>query len=288
MDKLPLEKLINLLYESKKRGDNKQSFLHNAKSITGVYIPAHFDFQFKNAGRIARIIPKSDYDTVRIQRGNTEGLRGSSVVMVDGFASLLVATGCKEKCHYCQLGRDRFSVIAEEEAKQTIDDFVRAGARVIGLQAGTPTQVPHLTDLIKYINSKGNIKLIVGSLLLNEITDELLKCLKDSQAISSRAYYLEGAERSSINIAPETVASRTLRRLNRPFEEEAIEPILRKIAKYNFDEVIMNLMDVGDKASLDAMSDMLSFAYNLFDKHTYIVAQVNPLIPSPNTVAQRM
>jgi len=286
----PLANMLSAAYDWKQDDTPKHNLFKKIASLRGVYVPSLYEPAYDSRGKLIKTNALANAPlSVKVEHRLPENLRLASTVSVNNFGSILLTFGCKNSCNFCQLSRVPYKEFSLDKAKQYVEEFFDKGVNVIGIQSSSLTQVPYAFDLVDHILKNESARVVVGSVRLDSITDDLLMRLNHDRVISSYSLYLEQPTKSII-IAPESLSQRLLDLLNKRHTVEDIYRAVDLISNYSFDKVIMYMIagiETETSTDRDAAAKFLNYAAGKLE-NTKLRVQINPLIPSPNTVCQRM
>ncbi len=212
------------LYDKAKAGDwTKDTFLHEAAKLPGVYVPSFYRHEYNEDGTLSAIVPLEDAPEVVTKRiiedldnayFPTEMIVPSTEIVHDR-ANLEVFRGCIRGCRFCQAGfscrpvRKKSPEVLYRQALETLEHSGNNEITVSSLSTSDYRGLKELTDeLIPYC-SQNRINLSVPSLRADNFSRELME-------------KLQTVRKSGLTFAPEAGTQRLRDVINKNLTEEEI------------------------------------------------------------------
>ncbi len=206
----------------KEKNFSKKEFLHEAAKLPGFYVPALYEYCFKEDGTIASITPKYDDIPKKIVKRIIKDLDGvyyptkplmPYIETVHDRMMLETFRGCIRGCRFCQACMIYRPV--REKSPETLDCQARMLYRNTGydeisltsLSISDYTQLPELTDKLLSWTEDEKISISLPSQRVDAFTKELM------EKISS-------VRKSGLTFAPEAGTQRLRDAINKCVNEE--------------------------------------------------------------------
>jgi radical SAM superfamily enzyme YgiQ (UPF0313 family) len=287
------EALVPPLLQAFNSASSRDELLRLLTAERGFYVPAFYEVQHDEQGRIAAFVPKEGTGAPPVVR--KAALRTTDAV--DPPATTIftpetefgarflveVVRGCANLCRFCWAGYNYLPVRAFPlERILDLAERAKAHASRAGLVSIALCDHPHIEELLTRLVSMG-YSISPASLRLDDLTPTILQLLRES------------GERS-ITIAPETGSDRLRRVINKTVTNDEILAAADLIFETGFDNLKLYFM-IGLPTETDddlvAIRDLSLQLRDRMLRHAKdrgqvgrIVGSVNPLVPKPGTAYQ--
>ena len=215
--------VIDLYKKYKKQGGDKQSFLHEAAKIEGVYVPSLYETEYNTDGTIKSITPKDGAPVVinkRIMRNMDESFYPENFVVptteiVHDRAVQEIYRGCIRGCRFCQAGfiyrpvREKSVDTILSQAKSLCDTTGYDEISLSSLSTSDYTQIQELLNRMIDWSEKDKVSISLPSLRIDNFSEELLEKIQ----------YIR---KSGLTFAPEAGTQRLRDVINKNVTEEEI------------------------------------------------------------------
>ncbi len=218
-----LVEMSKLYIKMKKDGTyTKNAFLHELAKIEGFYVPAFYDVEYLEDGRIKSYTPIYDDIPKRVKKRIVEDLDKAPypeklvmpfVETVHDRVVLEVYRGCIRGCRFCQAGmvyrpiREKSCDVLCEQAKKLCENTGYDEISLCSLSISDYSRIDELTDELLAWTDKENVNLSLPSLRVDSFTEELM------EKISS-------VRMGGITFAPEAGTQRLRDAINKNVTEE--------------------------------------------------------------------
>jgi len=288
--KVFLDALARLCLEKDRKGFWDRSRLTELSEVPGVYIPASYDFRFREQGPIVEVIPAAfHYLPVKAaKRIMSDGpLPGAFVEGQDAVfdSTLLVEInrGCGRGCRFCASGWVHRPVrhCSFAQFQRRIDGEDIQG-RTVGLIGSDLAGHPHLMEILSSLLSHG-ARFSLSSIRPEALTPELIK-------------YLADTGQRTVTLAPETASPRMKKIIGKTIPEELFFDRIQLLVSEGIPNIRFYFM-VGLPWELDddvqAILEFVRRAREVFvnasrprKKIGTMGVQLNPFVPKPWTPFQ--
>ncbi len=296
-------------------GSKEEILLRLAEIGRGFYVPAFYDVIYNSDGTVFDYVPKKTSIPKRvgralasvnpkegmlrraIKRGETElakflsnqdifcpstAIWSPKAEMGDRFL-VEISRGCSQGCRFCWAGYNYYPprVVPAKHILAKAAEW-RSRTNKIGLVSTAVCDHPEISTILRELRAM-NYRISVSSLRLDQISDELLDALVESQD-------------QQIAVAPETGSDRLRRVINKNLTNDEIVEICGSV----FDRGILTIklyMMVGlpteTQEDLDEITllvqrirDRMIKAGKVFGKTGKIIPSLNGFVPKPHTPFQ--
>lgn len=215
--------IAKLCRRLKSEGATKRELLEQLTTIPGVYVPSFFNAEYRDDGRIDRIVPlKEGYPTVKrrfLADLETAPYPAEPVIpflkTVHDRVSMEIGRGCTRGCRFCQAGyiyrplRERTPEKILETIERTLKHTGYEEVSLLSLAAG---DYGCLTPLLKELMSRyaeSKIAISFPSLRVGTLSTELVEEVKK-------------VRKTGLTLAPEAGSERLRQVINKGITEEAL------------------------------------------------------------------
>lgn len=290
------EEVIKELWEAyrdvlaKKGREDKADLLRRLAGIEGIYVPQLYHVVYAEDGRIESMEPEPGFPRLvkrrwvkDLDRFPTRSTLFTPDTELKEMALVEVNRGCPRGCRFCAACfvyhpfRNRSLSLLETSAKESLARESRIGL------AGTA--VSDYRDLLPLCQSilEGQGGISLGSLRLDNISPELIRCLR------------EGKDRT-IAIAPEAGSERLRRMLKKGYREEQIFEAVGALVENGIFQIkcyfLIGLPSETDEDVKAILHLAKKIRHQILSRREgqkekwRLVLSVNPLIPKPATPFQ--
>jgi radical SAM family uncharacterized protein len=273
-----------------KRREDKTDLLERLAGIEGIYVPQFYHVAYGEDGRIESMDPEPGFPrqvkrrwVKDLDRFPTHSTLFTPDMELKGMALVEVNRGCPRGCRFCAACfvyhpfRSRSFSLLETSARESLASESR-----IGLAGTAVSDYRDLVPLCRTILAEqGGVSL--GSLRLDNITPELIQCLR------------EGKDRT-IAIAPEAGSERLRRMVRKGYREEEIFEAVGVLVENGIFQIkcyfligLPSETDEDVKAILQLSKKIRHQILSRSEGRTgkwRLVLSVNPFIPKPVTPFQ--
>ncbi len=219
-----LLEVLEVYKEWKKQKSTRKEFLHSIAQIQGVYIPAFYDVEYDEGGRIKDFFPISKDYPHRIKKRIIKDLDQSYYPekMIVPFTSIVhdrimveVFRGCTRGCRFCQAGiiyrpvREK----SPDTIREVADKLLRStGYEELSLASLSTSDYTHLIPLVEELMEDykdRNISLSLPSLRIDQFSVKL-------------ADQIQKVRKSGLTFAPEAGTQRLRDVINKGVSEDDI------------------------------------------------------------------
>lgn len=278
--------VLDVIYQGKEEGLDRQQILFNLAQLPGVYVPSLFTPKFREDGRfdgydVAPGVPKT---IRRYYEPLTK--EGETVIATDytEFGAMYiveVARGCGRHCRFCMAGYCyRVPRIRDlDQLKAGVDRAAELGKKV-GLMGAAISDYPQIDELVNYIRSKG-IRYSCASLRADSLTQDVVDGLADSG-------------QKTITIAPETGSDRLRDVINKGITEDDLRKgalLAAKSGVHHLRFYIMIGLPTEEEEDIQAIVDLAVRTRKYMEEvgsKGRLTLSINPFIPKPFTPFQWM
>lgn len=217
-----LPELVALHREWKAGGGSRRDFLDAARKIEGIYVPAFFDIEYQEDGRIVAICPLiPDYTTVR--KRIVKDLDAASPLAVNPLTPMLeivhdrlsleIARGCTRGCRFCQASfiyrpvRER---APEEVFEKSCKALANSGFEEMSLLSLSTGDYHHVQALLTALMQRCEpLKVAVSfpSMRVGTLTPELMELVRK-------------VRKTGFTVAPEAATERLRGVINKGIRDE--------------------------------------------------------------------
>jgi radical SAM family uncharacterized protein/radical SAM-linked protein len=184
--------LCNQVNAGKQSALSRAELLNNLASISGVYIPAHYQISYHADGRLAEIAPDPGAP-LRVVRRYLKDLDAAPyptrpivpfMNTVHDRVAMEIARGCTRGCRFCQAGYIYRPV--RERSPQTIADLIEAALRhsgyeeisLLSLSTGDYSCIEPLLKGLMQRHADDKVAVSFPSLRVGSLTPELMEQIK--------------------------------------------------------------------------------------------------------------
>ena len=215
--------ILSVYDRAKAEGWTKDTFLHEAARIPGVYVPSFYRHEYHPDGTLAAIVPLEGAPEVVTKR-IVEDLDHAyfpvkmvvpSTEIVHDRANLEVFRGCIRGCRFCQAGfscrpvRKKSPEVLYRQAVEVLEDSGNNEITVSSLSTSDYRGLKELTDSLIPYCEQHRINLSVPSLRADNFSRELME-------------KLQTVRKSGLTFAPEAGTQRLRDVINKNLTEEEI------------------------------------------------------------------
>ncbi len=274
---------------------NKKEFLDEVSKVRGIYVPSHFDVEYKKDGRIKKIIPlyEEKYVIKDIVPDINKSYFPLKPVVPFGRVAMDKANvelfrGCTRGCRFCQAGMvyrpirektvDKLKYEMEEILKNTGYEEIT----LLSLSSSDYSHLDEIIDVAEEISRKYHVSISVPSLRIDKFPEKLGKMI-----VSQRVH--------TITFAIEAATERLRNVINKTINEKDIFETVKKAVSLGFHTMKFYFMiglptetdeDVEAIANLARRIYSYGQKFRNFKKPFSVHLSINPFMPQPNTVFQ--
>ena len=272
-------------------GDKKESLIHLARSVPGVYVPSFYEVSYDKEGHPKTFEPLISDVPEKISRIYVKDLSGisttSTVITPDTSFSntFLIETGrgCPHGCRFCSAGYvyrpPRFRNLSQLSA--TLEEGMAVTNR-IGLVGAAITDLPDLKALCDRVKDQ-NIRVSFSSLRADKLSPEVISVLQKSKV-------------KTATIAPDAGSERMRKVINKGISEANILEATRKLVSAGIPNLKLYFMiglPTETEEDIKAIVDLCLKIKQAFletsrikKRMGTITVSLNPLVPKPFTPFQ--
>ena len=216
--------LMNLYRESRAMGDSRDTFLHKASQIPGLYVPSLYETTYNEDWTIKSFTPIKDGVPEVIEKQIVMDITNAHypkapvipfIKATQDRVTLEVQRGCIRGCRFCQAGM-LYRPTREKDVeflKEMASEMIRlTGHEEISLSSLSTSDYSQLKDLIEFLIEecdKKNINISLPSLRIDAFSLDIMSKVQD-------------VRKSSLTFAPEAGTQRLRDVINKGLTEEVI------------------------------------------------------------------
>ncbi len=216
--------LLDLYRSCREEGSGRETFLHEAAKIPGIYVPSLFEVSYHEDGTISSFTPvKEDIPAVISRQAVTDvtnAVYPSAPVVpfikaTQDRVVLEIQRGCIRGCRFCQAGmiyrptRER----DPQKLKEYARDMLQAtGHEEISLSSLSSSDYTHLEEIVNFLleeYGQKNINICLPSLRIDSFSLDVMGKVQD-------------VRKSSLTFAPEAGSQRLRDVINKGLTEQSI------------------------------------------------------------------
>ncbi len=290
------EELLPELMRLYGKASSRSDYLAQAAQLQGVYVPAFYEVEYDENGKILRRTASSGAPDIikrRIVKDLNTSYFPSKVIVpftepVHDRIMEEVMRGCPRGCRFCQAGFIYRPVRQKntETVKKQLDDLIEStGYEEISLASLSTTDYKGCEDVIRYIMEEYKEEKISISLPSLRIDRFSVNMAKEIQKVRLGA----------LTFAPEAGSQRMRDIINKNLNEEEILATLEEAFKIGFTKIKLYFM-IGlpyeteeDIAAISLLADkimVMYFGLKLKSKFPTISVSVGCFVPKPFTPFQ--
>ena len=237
-----LDAILDEYSRHKAAGGGKKDFLRQIMGIPGVYVPAFYETEYGDDGRITAFNSIDEEVPKMVKRAFMPGLDyfpesfiTPLIETVHNRAVLEIARGCMRGCRYCQAGfiyrplRERDVPDLLGQAVKLLDATGHEEISLLSLSACDHSDFMALLDGLLEITKKRQVNISLPSLRLDAVS---LSALAKTQSV----------RKSSLTVAPEAGSQRMRDIINKNLTEEEILQGCRNAFLAGFDRIKLYFM----------------------------------------------
>ncbi len=215
--------ILNLYDKAKAEAWSKERFLLEVSKIPGIYVPAFYEHEYAEDGRLLQVKTLNDAPKTVTKR-IVEDLDNAyfptkmivpSTEIVHDRANLEVFRGCIRGCRFCQAGfscrpvRKKSAKVLYRQAVETLEDSGNNEITLSSLSTSDYRELKELTDKMIPYCAENKVSLSVPSLRADNFSRELMQ-------------KLQMLRKSGLTFAPEAGTQRLRDVINKNLTEEEI------------------------------------------------------------------
>ena len=215
--------ILNLYDKAKAEAWSKERFLLEVSKIPGIYVPAFYEHEYAEDGRLLQVKILNDAPKTVTKR-IVEDLDNAyfptkmivpSTEIVHDRANLEVFRGCVRGCRFCQAGfscrpvRKKSAKVLYQQAVETLEDSGNNEITLSSLSTSDYRELKELTDKMIPYCAENKVSLSVPSLRADNFSRELMQ-------------KLQMLRKSGLTFAPEAGTQRLRDVINKNLTEEEI------------------------------------------------------------------
>ncbi len=215
--------ILNLYDKAKDEAWSKERFLLEVSKIPGIYVPAFYEPEYAEDGRLLQVKTLNDAPktvTKRIIEDLDNAFFPTKMIVpsteiVHDRANLEVFRGCIRGCRFCQAGfscrpvRKKSAKVLYQQAVETLEDSGNNEITLSSLSTSDYRELKELTDKIIPYCAENKVSLSVPSLRADNFSRELMQ-------------KLQMLRKSGLTFAPEAGTQRLRDVINKNLTEEEI------------------------------------------------------------------
>ncbi len=216
--------LFDLYKKVKATGYDRDTFLHEAAKIPGLYVPSLYTVSYEQSGRIASMTPKYDDIPTKIQRqvlvNMDEGAYPTKPLVPFVRATqdrvvLEIQRGCIRGCRFCQAGmvyrpnREKSLDVLKSYAKEMLESTGHEEISLSSLSSSDYSKLPELVDFLIDECCKNGVNISLPSLRIDAFSLDVMSKVQD-------------IKKSSLTFAPEGGSQRIRNVINKGLTKEDI------------------------------------------------------------------
>ena len=273
----------------------KNEFLKYISSIKGLYVPQLFDVEYKESGRIKKIISLSNQNKVIkdiVPDINKSYFPLKPIVpfgrVAMDKANVELFRGCTRGCRFCQAGmvyrpvREKTVERLKYEMEEILKNTGYEEITLLSLSSSDYSHLDEIIDVAEEISKKYHVSISVPSLRIDKFPEKLGKMI-----VSQRVH--------TITFAIEAATERLRNVINKTINEDDIFSTVKKAVSLGFHTMKFYFMiglpteteeDVMAIPSLVKRIYKYGNKFRNFKKPFSVHLSINPFMPQPNTVFQ--
>lgn len=281
-----LPEVLRILEESRKSNLSRTEFLHRARTVPGVYVPAFFTVE---NGSPRPLVPGYECVRRRIMEDMDKAPYPESQVIPFGAVhnrlALEIARGCTRGCRFCQAGmvyrpaRER----SVTELSRLINDCLGHTGyddlSFLSLSTGDFSALKTLFLQTADRCAEEQISLSLPSLRVGSIDDSIMA-------------RMAGIRRTGATLAPEAGTQRLRDVINKGITEEELILHVQKLIEHGWQQVKLYFMIGLPTETDDDLRGIVDLCRNVRDaagrgrRRLLVTAAISPFVPKPHTPFQ--
>lgn len=216
--------LLDLYKQSKKDGEDRQSFLEKAAKLPGIYAPMFYEITYQPDGTIRSRRPVKDGIPATVTKELVTDVSDTCypekpvvpfIKVTQDRVVLEIQRGCIRGCRFCQAGqiyrpvRERSLDYLKKYAVSLLKNTGHEEISLSSLSSSDYSRLPELLDFLIEECGKNKINISLPSLRIDAFSLDVMKRVQD-------------VKKSSLTFAPEAGSQRLRDVINKGLTEEAI------------------------------------------------------------------
>ena len=293
--------IFDLYKQERKKGTDRNEFLHMLAKIPGIYVPSLYDVTYKEDGTIDAFKPLFDDIPTTVEKEMCMDLSDQFyptrpvvpyIKITQDRVVLEIMRGCIRGCRFCQAGQlykplrekdvERLKILAIEALKNTGHEEISLSS----LSSSDYSRLPELLDFLIEKCGEKKVNISLPSLRIDAFSLDVMSKIQD-------------VKKSSLTFAPEAGTQRMRDVINKGLTEEDIlrgshEAFLggwNKVKLYfmlglptETDEDILGIGDICNKVAVEYFETVPKEKRN--GRSIDIVASTSFFVPKPFTPFQ--
>jgi len=276
---------------------NAGNIFHHVGPITGLYVPTLYRFTF--AGNSVKDVKSLGAPlSIKAAIDPPEEWAQASLFASEGTAVIVPNYGCKHRCSYCQISEIPYQQFEIAPLLNRVKQYFAAGVRTLIINSATLTQhseAEHLLDSIcdEIRSSNEDIKVYIGSMRFDEVSDSILARMSELGAFShTYLLYTDGGPQKYMALAPEHGSNDLMRRLHRKVDPWRVLDTVDLAGRHGVNNFVLYFVVGFESETSSDRKQISALVAALLDRTRHVngkvILKINPLIPTPSTVCQRM
>lgn len=216
--------LLDLYLKHKQEGYERDTFLHEAGKIPGIYVPKFYEPAYHPDGTLASFEPVSDDLPKTIRKEICMDLTNAVyprkqivpyLKVTQDRSVLEIMRGCIRGCRFCQAGmiyrplRERNEEKLEELAREMLENSGNEEISLSSLSSSDYSKLPELVDFLMEYADRKKLNISLPSLRIDAFSLDVMSKVQDIR-------------KSSLTFAPEAGSQRLRNVINKGLTEENI------------------------------------------------------------------
>lgn len=296
---LQLPEVCATVEQAKKEGVNKQELLRRLAKIEGCYVPAFYDVEYLEDGRIKAVVPNDESAPKVVRKAiikdmNTQKLPTNFIVPMVGAvhdrAQIEVLRGCVRGCRFCQAGfiyrpmRQRDASLLNRAAQDLCANTGYEEISLTSLSTSDHSQLENLLDEMAPWTEQEHVSISLPSLRIDNFSESLIE--KTTKV-----------RKSGLTFAPEAGTQRLRDVINKNITWEEIEKSCTLAFKAGYTSVKLYFMMGLPTETMDDIAGIAETAQKIVElyyanpdkpkgKGVQVTISCSCFVPKPHTPFQ--